>query len=823
MACPCNVSGMSILTHAEAVDRAGNILVEDMFIELDITKREFFTSRATIRFTAGRSESFVDFKPAEFMSATLNGQAIEDFADGRVLLTGLQERNELVVEGIMAYGTDGEGLHQYRDPVDGEHYLYAMSFLDAAPKWFACFDQPDLKTRFSMEIQAPPDWVILGTGNGTRLGKVRWWIEQDVPISTYLVSIIAGPWLVVEDEHKGIRLALAARASQAQRLQNAQGDILTVTKQCFDAYHGVFQQRYAFGDYVQAFVPDFNAGAMENPGLVLFRDIFLHRDPPTHAQLAARAGTIAHEMAHQWFGNLVTMKWWDDLWLNESFAEYLGHRIATEATEYELWTEFGVIRKNWGASVDTGPATHPVASSGAADTAQALANFDGISYSKGASVVRQLATELGDEIFLGGLNDYLQRHAFGNAEFADLLTAWEDAGAEELVKWAEEWLGKPGMDLLRVERDESGLVLLRESPSACPADRTHVVRCVELRAERLDAGQNLGEGTMQDLIIRDARTPLALRGVGVVVPNALDTTWARIRPSSWEFSFRQVRELSTRVVLFNSIRDAVRSGDLTSARAFELILDAISVESNDTLLSAELEFARELSGKWSPVPERVGRRELVAGICAELLSSADRDSDRELIAAKSLVAATDDVELLSDWLETGVLPSGRAIGQDFRWAIVTQLSARGVGPMLIEDELARDPAGADAAAGARAAQPMLSAKEAALQAILEPSELRAYELYSIGEQLFRPDQSQLTDHLVAAYFEGLPKVAEFRQGWALRHIVNRSFPLANPSRENLILAERLLGEQDDTPLGKALIEQVFALGQVVRACRSEKL
>lgn len=826
---------MSILTHAEAVDRAANIVVKDLFIELDVTERDSFTSRATIRFNSSKEGSFVEFKPQQFTAATLNGQDLSTFQGGRVQLVELQETNELIVEGIMQYATDGEGLNQYRDPVDGQYYLFAMSFLDAASKWFACFDQPDLKTTFTMEVQAPPGWVILGTGKSTKLAEGRWRIEQSVPISTYLISMVAGPWLLVDDEHDGIRLSLAARLSQNEQLENAKDDILAVTKQCFDAYHRVLGQRYVFGDYAQVFVPDFNAGAMENPGLVVFRDTFLHRDPPTQAQLSARAGTIAHEMAHQWFGNLVTMKWWDDLWLNESFAEYLGHRIATEATEYEQWAEFGVVRKNWGATIDSGPATHPIASSGASDTAQALANFDGISYAKGASVVRQLAAELGDEIFLGGLNSYLKRHAFANADLSDLLKAWEDAGAAGLAAWSSQWLGKPGMDLLSVVSDENGVVLVRESPTDHPATRTHVVRCVELSGvhpAETPAAATSGLGgttasinaeTVQDLVIRDARTHLDLPGVRVIVPNALDTTWARVRPSGWDFSFQEARDLTTRVVLFNSIRDAVRSGDLPSDRAFELVLDALSVERNDTLLPVELEYAKELSGRWSPVISRQQRREAVAELSREILGAADKNSDRELSAAKAFVGVTADAGTLTAWLEAGALPSGRTIGQDLRWAIVIQLAALGVDSALIEDELERDPAGMDSAAGARAAQPTRAAKEAAVAAILEPNDLRAYELYSIGEQLFRPDQTSVTDHLVVDYFQGLPRVAEFRQGWALRHIVNKSFPLSDPSPQTLAVAQNLLADQDGTPLGKALVENVFALEQVVRACLPHRL
>ena len=259
---------------------------------------------------------------------------------------------------------------------------------------------------------------------------------------------MAGPYVSVTDEHAGIRLGFHARASLAAELQAEAADMIKVTRQSFDYYHQLFDIPYPFGEYHQAFVPDFNAGAMENPGCVTLRDGFLYRGRATEADRGRRANVIAHEMAHMWFGDLVTMRWWDNLWLNESFAEYLAHRCCTAATAYPLWTEFGILRKDWGLIADQSPSTHPIAGQDAADTQIALQNFDGIAYAKGAAVVKQLASHLGDGVFVAGLRSYIERFAYGNATFEDLIDTWTAAGAVDLGRWAEAWLRTAGPDTI---------------------------------------------------------------------------------------------------------------------------------------------------------------------------------------------------------------------------------------------------------------------------------------------------------------------------------------------------------------------------------------
>ena len=286
-----------------------------------------------------------------------------------------------------------------------------------------------------------------------------------------MTTLVAGPYHSVYGSHDGIPLALHARASLAEFLDRDAAALFEHTGRCFDELHRLFGMRYPWGEYHQAFVPDFNAGAMENPGCVTFRDQMIFRSRTTDAERVQRNNTIAHEMAHMWFGDIVTMRWWDDLWLNESFAEYLAHRVCATLGETAAWVQFGVSRKGWGYAADRRPSTHPVAGNGAADAASALNDFDGISYAKGAATLRQLATRLGDEVFLTGLRNYIADYAFGNAELSDLLSAWADAGASGITEWADQWLRTSGMDTLRVD----GTTLLRAAPNEHPAQREHAI------------------------------------------------------------------------------------------------------------------------------------------------------------------------------------------------------------------------------------------------------------------------------------------------------------------------------------------------------------
>ncbi len=518
---------MASLTRAEAVARAALLTVDAMEVDLDLDRGpELFGSRTTIRFTCHEpgSAASVDLRPRELHAVTLNGEPLDvaALADGRLVLDDLAASNVLEVDATMAYSHDGQGLHRSTDPADDEDYVYGHLFLDAAPTVFACFDQPDLKAPYTVAVTHPGHWSIIGNGGATRQGPTRTTLATTPPLATYFVTVCAGPWASVTGEHDGIPLGVHARRSLEPYLTAQADHLLATTRTCFDHYHSLFGIRYPFGEYHQVFVPEFNAGAMENPGCVTFRDTYVFRGAVTPDQLFVRDNTIAHEMAHMWFGDLVTMRWWDDLWLNESFAEYMAYRTMGDAAGAdEAWVEFGIMRKLWGYAAERSPSTHPVAGSPAPDALSALANFDGISYAKGASALRQLIAHVGDEAFLAGVGDHLRAHAFGNGELSEFLDAMGRAAGAPLDDWARAWLQTSGADRVALGRDGT---LTRTVPAEHPADRPHT-----LDVAAFDAGR---EVLREQVVLRG--DPVTVDGVAalpdsaLLVPNASDLTWAEV-------------------------------------------------------------------------------------------------------------------------------------------------------------------------------------------------------------------------------------------------------------------------------------------------------
>lgn len=453
---------MSALTRNEAQLRARLLDVHHYDVTLDLTTGdETFTSTTVIRFTARASgDTFVELKPDELRSVELDGHPVDPagLTGNRLPLTGLtQGPHELRVHARMNYSRTGEGLHRFTDPADGETYVYSQMFLDDVQRVFPAFDQPDLKAVFAFTVTAPAHWTVLANGITTRGadrpedGAGTWTSAPTPAIPTYLAAIAGGPWHTVRTDHAGLPFALHCRQSLAPHLDADADEILSVTTACFDRYHEKFAEPYPFDSYDQAFVPEFNAGAMENPGLVTFRDEFIFRSAVTDTERQGRAMVIAHEMAHMWFGDLVTLRWFDDIWLNESFAEYMGYQTLVEATGFtDTWTEFGMERKPWGYEADQRPSTHPVAPApeDVPDTASALLNFDGISYAKGASALRQLVAWLGEKDFLAGINTHFARHKFANASLADFVDSLAAHTERDVHTWADTWLRTTGVDTL---------------------------------------------------------------------------------------------------------------------------------------------------------------------------------------------------------------------------------------------------------------------------------------------------------------------------------------------------------------------------------------
>ncbi|MFI0453831.1 aminopeptidase N [Actinomadura sp. 6N118] len=472
------MTSAAALTRAEARERARLIDVHSYSVKLDLTRGdEVFGCSTVIWFAAAEqgATSFAEIRHGAVRRIELNGRPLDPVTavgGGRLVLPELGEENELLVEADMLYTRTGEGMHRFVDPEDGEVYVYANCGPDHAPSVFPCFDQPDLKAAFSLAVTAPATWSVRSNGaeharraaeHARRAsGAVQYWkFAPTEPISTSLVTVAAGPFHTVEAEHDGIALGLHCRRSLARHLDTDAEEVIDLTRRSFDRFHEVFEQRYAFGKYDQVFVPELNWGAIEKPGCVLFNERFVFQSAVTDTQRELRATVIAHEMAHMWFGNLVTMRWWDDVWLSESFAEYMGYEIAAVASRFASpWTAFAVSRKAWGYDADQRPTTHPVAAESLEDVASALMNFDGISYAKGASALRQLVAWVGEETFFQGVNDYFAAHRFGNAELTDLLDAIGAAAPGRDVRdWAHRWLRTTGLDTLQAEVEGESVVV----------------------------------------------------------------------------------------------------------------------------------------------------------------------------------------------------------------------------------------------------------------------------------------------------------------------------------------------------------------------------
>ncbi|SBT46050.1 aminopeptidase N [Micromonospora auratinigra] len=810
---------MPSLTRVEATARGASITVESYQVDLDLTgDGETFRSTVTIRFRATPgADTFVEAQPTRLLAVGLNDRDLDPalLVGNRLPLSDLAATNTLTVTAEMAYSNTGEGLHRFVDPADGETYLYAMSFLDNAQRIFAAFDQPDLKAPVTLGVTAPADWTVAANGAvAARPAPGRWEFAPTAPLATYFVTLIAGPWHVRQDEHDGIPLALYCRRSLAAHLDADADEIFTVTRQCLDRFHGLFTERYPFGKYDQAFVPEFNAGAMENPGLVTFRDDLVFRSAVTETQREGRATVIAHEMAHQWFGDLVTMRWWDDLWLNESFAEYLGTRVTAEATRFtQAWTTFALRRKAWGYAADQRPSTHPVAPEEVADAAEGLLNFDGISYAKGASVLRQLVAWLGDDAFLAGLNAHFAKHRFGNATLADLLDSLAAASGRDLTGWAERWLRRPQVNTLRMETAVdadgrwTGVSVVQTAPPSHPVLRPHRIEVARYAADspvrrlRVDVDPDTDQG-------RTALTELVGEpATGLLLPNAGDLTFAKIRldPASAAAVPMLLPGLGdplARALLWGEALDAATDGERPVADVVGLIAAALPAETEVIIAEDVLALSRNLVDRYLEPLAREAALLRIAGACATLLAGAPAGGSLQLAAARGLLRATTDTGLLAGWLAGEGVPEGLAVDADLRWELLHRLvvlGAAGEPEIAAEAAADRSATGAERAAECRAALPDADAKRRAWELLIHDTELSNRLVEATADGFWQPEQAELTAGYVERYFTDMPAAARRRTPWVADRVAGAAFPryaVAQPTRE---LAAALLARDDLTP------------------------
>jgi aminopeptidase N len=789
------VAPVTPLTRDAARARSAALQVRGYRLDLDLTSTvSYFGSRTTLQFDwrGPARPTFLDVAPHELRSVTLNGAALDlttafDAPARRLHLRPEPGPNEIVVDAAMAYSHDGEGLHRHLDPADGRTYLYAMSFLDAAPRWFACFDQPDLKAPVTIDVRCPPGWQVAGNGAATELAPGRWHLESAGPLATYFTTLVAGPYHAVRAEHDGIPLVLHVRQSLAEYLDRAADELFEHTRRSFDRLHALFGVRYPWGEYHQAFVPDFNAGAMENPGCVTLRDAYVFRSSVTDADRLDRAITVAHEMAHMWFGDLVTMRWWDDLWLNESFAEYLGHRVIGTHS----WVEFGAKRKAWGYIADRRPSTHPVAGNGAADTESALTEFDGISYAKGASVLRQLAAQVGDDVFLGGLRRHIAGHAHGNAEFADLMAAWTAAGAQDLDRWARGWLLTAGLDELSAA---DGVLTRRRGDDS---SRPHAVT---IGAYAADGGE---VGTVEVTAAAD-RTPLGLPPAALTLPDARDETWAKVTltPADWQAMpviLPGVRDARTRVAIWTALRLAVADAEVDPRAAVDLAVAALPTETDDAIITAAGDWLGRTVAAYLSDANRDDALDRMAECGLAITHAAAAGSGRQLAAARVAIEATADRELLRAWLADERLPAGLVVDTELRWAALTQLSRLGdltvaeIGAELAADNSA---AGVVHAARCRSARPDPAEKAAIWETMMRDQDIANYELYASAGGFWDPHQKELTAVYAPRYFAEIAATSGLRTGWVRDRFVALAYPWPIVEQATVAATQELLAADE---------------------------
>ncbi len=848
------------LTRSEAEARADRITVEHTRVHLDLTgDHEHFASVSEVSFTVRTAgEVFLDCTAARVHEVVLNGTRLDPtdaVRETRILLGDLTPGDHHVrVQAMMRYQHEGAGLHHFVDPSDDRVYLHTQFEPFDAHLVYACFDQPDLKTVFEVAVDAPAEWVVVSNSRAISRpdeGEAGTWrFAPTPPVSTYITAVVAGSYTSVHDVYarddgSAIDLGLYVRRSLAEYLDA--DELFDVTKQSFAAFERLFDQPYPFGDaYDQLFVPEFSAGAMENPGCVTFTETYVFRSKVTDAIRERRAETIIHEMAHMWFGDLVTMRWWDDLWLNESFATFMAVFVQATSTRWrDAWVTFQNAEKAWATYQDQLPSTHPVADA-MADVESVHQNFDGITYAKGASVLRQLVAWVGEEAFLAGCRDYFARHAWGNTTLEDFLAALERASGRDLAAWRDEWLLTTGVNRLAVEAPAGdgtypSVTVTQSSPAPSWAGLAGTPAAPEvLRRHRLGVGlydrsdEGITRRRREELDVTGARTEVgALAGAptaDIVLVNDGDLTYAKARLDDATLAvvtahLSEVVEPLPRAQLWGACWEMVRDAELDARTFVEVVRRHAADETQVGVL-------QRLHQRAVAAAERYGDPAATSVRLAELATSARRaledatpGGDHQLAWLRHWASvARADPEQLTDVhrLLSGELSfDGVELDVDLRWHLVTCLSRAGaVDEHVIDTELERDPTdfGHRHAATARASRPTAAAKAQAWERLLGDTGLSHTMSRQIWNGFSQLDQGPVLAPYAEAYFAVLDDVWRERSlDWAIE-FSTALFPHA--SADDGLLAEvdrRLADDELPRPLRRVLLEQRDVLVRTLQA------
>ncbi|MFE9372476.1 aminopeptidase N [Streptomyces sp. NPDC006711] len=843
------------LSRDEARARAELLSVEGYDVFLDLRSAvgdapdgpRTFRSLTTIRFRAARpgASAFADLIAPSVTSVTLNGRELDPakvFDGSRIALEDLAADNVLVVDAQCAYSRTGEGMHRFVDPEDGEVYLYTQYEPADARRVFATFEQPDLKAPFVFEALAPEGWTVWSNGAGGQESDGVWRFAPTEPISTYITCVVAGPYHYVTDSYtrtlddgRTLDIPLGAMCRKGLARHFDADDIFLITKQGLDFFHDHFDFPYPFGKYDQAFVPEYNLGAMENPGLVTFREEYIYRGKVTQAAYERRANVILHEMAHMWFGDLVTMVWWDDLWLKESFADFMGSFSLAEATRFtNSWVTFANNRKAWAYRADQLPSTHPITAD-IRDLEDAKLNFDGITYAKGASVLKQLVAYVGREDFLEGARRYFKRHAYGNTRLGDLLSVLEEVSGRDMSAWSRSWLQTAGVNSLTpvVTYDANGrvteLAVIQEAAPSHP----------ELRPHRVAVGLYRSEG---GALVRYARAEVDVEGprtvvselVGAERPDLIlvnddDLTYCKIRFDEGSLGtlrahLGDMTDPLARALCWSALWSLTRDALMPARDFVALVLAHAGRESDIGVLQMLHAWAQSALTHYATPQWRAEGGPLLSAGALHELRLAEPGSEHQLTWARFFAATAvsgSDFQLLAGLLAGTAKIDGLDVDQELRWALLEPLAAHGVvDEAAIDAELARD----DTASGKRhhvrclAARPSAAVKAQAWAQVVESDTLSNALVEATISGFDQPSQRELTAPYAPKYFEVIERIWAERSIQIGMDVVRGLFPGLQGDEATLRATDAWLAAHEDAApaLRRLVIEARDDLARTLR-------
>ncbi len=809
-----------VLTQAEAEARAEVVSNAAYGLDISLTLgAETYRGDVTVTFElSAEADTFLDFRGKSIEVLEVNGQAVEPVHNGyRLMLPGsaLATHNTVHVVYENDYDHGGDGFHQFMDPEDGQEYLYSNFEPYEAHRLFPCFDQPDIKATYALTVSAPAEWEVVANSSSASIaeladGRRRHVFEPTKKFSTYLFALIAGPYHVVHETHGTVELGLYCRKSLAKHLDT--DELFTISKQGLDFFGTFFDRPYEFGKYDQIFVPEFNSGAMENVGAVTHNEYMVFRDPPTDNQRRGRAETVLHEMAHMWFGDLVTMRWWNDLWLNESFATYMAYLCLDEATRFTTgWQDFNASIKNWAYRQDQLVTTHPIAGE-VADTDATFLNFDGITYGKGASVLKQLVAAIGMEGFREGMRHYFRTYAFANATLAQFLGSLEAGSGADLKEWSRLWLETSSLNTIGSHWEADGeritsFTLTQSAPADYPFMRPHRLDIGLLRddagAFRVDVLPATLTGA--ELELEAAR---GLPKPALVFPNYNDHAYTKVALDAE--SVRFVREnidrlddVLLRQLLWSSLWNMVRDQQLTSTDYLGLVREKIALEPLAELIEPVLSNASAALGRYVPEARKAEESRRFVKFAWEALQAA-KAGDEQIIWARAMIGnalTMEDIALVAELADGELNVAGLSIDQDMRWAVAAKCVANGVegAAARVARELQADPSDRGERAKLRC-DVSTPDKAAKAEAWAQINGEGYGSLYLTGAAMSGFNwwaQAQMLEPYTEGFFERLPAIFREREKEFAGDYFRALMPSFRVDPAVLERSERLLASLDD--------------------------